>query len=206
MCNHREEPHTVSEKRAYFEPGLAENYRGAFAGYPLPITFNTRPSRRIYPPRAQVGPTNHRSLASDAVGAPAISTSPRAGALSSESSTSLGKRARGGGVDVVVDDDDDDDSKKNPRSKFRPGGHHHQHGDDNRGNLGPPQSPLSPKVPTSPVPVGGFGEERSSPLVAGSVSRGNSDTGDARGVSSGKSVAWSKSSLGNLDMAAVLRR
>lgn len=149
-----------------------------------------QPSRRTT--HAQIGSTNHRSLERDAVGALAITTSPRSGALSGASS--LGKRARGGDDDEI------------PTSKVGASRHHQQYGNDSRDNLGLPQSPPSPNISPSPVPADGFGEKQSSPIGLGNANGRNSGSGDTTGVSSGKSVAWSKSSLGNPDMAAVLRR
>lgn len=158
-------------------------------------------------PHVQIGSTDHRLRESGAVGALAIgsstSTSPRPRPLSGARSTSLGKRARGG--DGGGDDNDDDDSNVGAGGHHH---HHHQHVNDNRGNLGSPQSRQSPKVPPSPVPAmrNGVGEERGSPVAAGNVSAGNGGGRGDMGASSTKSVAWSKSSLGNPDMAAVLRR
>lgn len=176
-----------------------------FAGEDSSTVAPTIPVCYTHCTHAQAGPAYHRLLESDTVGALAVITSPRPGALSSASS--LGKRARGG-----EDDDDDDNTAGNPRSKVSAGGHRQRHGsdsnNDNRGNLGPNQSPPSPKVSSSasPVPVGGFDEEHGSPVAAGNAMGGSSSSRNARVVSSGKPVAYSKSSLGNPDMAGVLRR
>ena len=122
---------------------------------------------------------------------------PRGGGLSG--GTFLGKRGRGS-----IGGGDGDDSNSISSRGTCPGDQQRRRQDDRgkQSSLSPPRSPPSPTV--SPK-YGGPDQKKAGAAGDGSIS-GGSSSGGAGAASSAKSMAWSKSSLGNPDMAAVLRR